>query len=79
MIKKSTDHYKANTFRHNKDYFEANKIKPDYKQVEVLEKFVSDRGKISPRSRTGLSAKNQKRLAIAVKRARHLALLPFVA
>lgn len=61
------------------DYFITNKIRPDYKEVEVLKKFVSDRGKIMPRSRTGLTARNQKRLAIAVKRARYLGLLPFVA
>lgn len=49
----------------------------DYKQVEVLRRFVSDEGKIRPRRQTGICAKHQRELAQAVKRARHLALLPF--
>lgn len=53
------------------------KIVFDYKDPEILGKFVSDRGKIIGRSRTGLSAKQQRRLAKAVKRARYLGLLPF--
>ncbi len=52
---------------------------PDYKKPEELLPFLSDRGKIIPKSRSGLTAKTQRRLTIAVKRARHLALLPFVA
>jgi len=51
----------------------------DYKDVDLLQRFVSDRGKIRPRRQTGTCAKHQRRLAIAVKRARHIALLPFVA
>jgi small subunit ribosomal protein S18 len=51
----------------------------DYKQPERLRRFVSDRGKIKPRRRTGTCAKHQRRLAVAIKRARHLALLPYVA
>lgn len=50
---------------------------PDYKSWEEMARFVSDRGKILPRSRTGICTKHQRQLAIAVKRARHLALLPF--
>ena len=50
---------------------------PDYKNYEVLDKFMSDRAKISGRDRSGLCAKHQRQLAAAVKRARHLALLPF--
>ena len=60
------------------DWFADNKKLPDYKEVVVLQRFVSDRGKILPRSRTGLSAKNQRLLTRAVKYARHLALLPFI-
>jgi small subunit ribosomal protein S18 len=51
---------------------------PNYADVASLQKFVSDRGKIIVRTRSGLCAKHQRRLATAVKHARHLALLPFV-
>ena len=51
----------------------------DYKDVETLCKFITDRGKIIPRRISGVSAQNQKKLALAIKRARHVALLPFVA
>jgi small subunit ribosomal protein S18 len=50
----------------------------DYKDIELLRRFVTERGKISPRRNTGTSAKYQRMLATAVKRARHLALLPYV-
>ncbi len=56
-----------------------NKDVIDYKDVGLLERHISDRGKIRPRRQTGTCAKHQRRLAIAVKRARHIALLPFVA
>ncbi len=60
-------------------YFTQNKIEHiDFKDVDLLKKFVTDRGKILPRRVTGTSAKYQRKLAIAVKRARHMALLPFV-
>lgn len=49
----------------------------DYKQVEVLRRYISDEGKIRPRRQTGACAKHQRELARAIKRARHLALLPF--
>jgi small subunit ribosomal protein S18 len=51
----------------------------DYKDVETLTKFITERGKILPRRITGVSALFQKRLTSAIKRARHMALLPFVA
>ena len=51
----------------------------DYKSVEILRRYVSDRGKIRPRRQTGVCAKHQRRLSVAIKRARHMALLPFVA
>lgn len=61
-------------------YFTANKItKIDYKDVDLLKRFVSDRGKILPRRVTGTSAKYQRELTVAIKRARHMALLPFSA
>ena len=51
----------------------------DYKDVAILRPYISDRGKISPRRKSGACAKHQRALTTAVKRARHLALLPFVA
>ncbi|MEN9227915.1 MAG: 30S ribosomal protein S18 [Gloeomargarita sp. GMQP_bins_120] len=57
-------------------------IKPsdpiDYKDVDLLRKFISDQGKILPRRVTGLTAKQQRQITRAIKRARILALLPFV-
>ena len=59
--------------------FCAGKIQAiDYKDPEKLHGFISDRGKIAPRRRTGTCAKHQRILATAIKRARHLALLPYV-
>jgi small subunit ribosomal protein S18 len=49
----------------------------DYKKPAMLRRYISDRGKIEPRRRTGTCAKHQRALATAVKRARHLALLPY--
>jgi small subunit ribosomal protein S18 len=49
-----------------------------YKNVDLLQRYLSERGKIRPRRQTGLCARDQRRLAQAIKRARHLALLPFV-
>ena len=51
----------------------------DYRNERLMRKFVSDRGKILPRRITGISAFYQRRVTAAIKRARHLALLPFVA
>jgi len=50
----------------------------DYKQTDLLRRYVMERGKIRPRRQTGTCAKHQRILAVAVKRARHLALLAFV-
>ncbi len=61
-------------------YFTKNKITYiDYKDVDLLKRFVSANGKIIPRRVTGTSAKYQRMLATAIKRAREMALLPFVA
>jgi len=49
----------------------------DYKDVEKLRKYISERGKIMPRRVTGNCAKHQRQLTTAVKRARHMALLPY--
>lgn len=51
----------------------------DYKDMNTLTKFITERGKILPRRITGVSAHHQKLLNNAIKRARHMALLPFVA
>jgi small subunit ribosomal protein S18 len=51
----------------------------DYKDVEALKRFINEQGKILPRRITGVSARFQRQLTRSVKRARHLALLPFVA
>ena len=50
----------------------------DYKDIRTLEKFVTERGKIMPRRMSGMCAKHQRDLAIAIKRARTVALLPYV-
>ena len=50
----------------------------NYKEAEKLRDYISDRGKIEPRRRTGTCAKHQRVLTRAIKRARHLALLPYV-
>lgn len=50
----------------------------DYKDVNTLMKFITEKGKILPRRITGVSAYHQKQLAEAIKRARYIALLPFV-
>jgi small subunit ribosomal protein S18 len=61
------------------NYFLANNIKHiDYKDTEILKKFLNPNGKILAHKRTGITAKNQRQLTIAVKRARFLGLLPFV-
>ena len=50
----------------------------DYKDVNLLKKYVSERGKILPRRITGNCAKHQRELTVAIKRARHVALIPYV-
>lgn len=60
--------------------FLKNRIKyVDYKDAEFLKKFLNEQGKILPRRITGTSVKFQRKVATAVKRARHLGLLPYVA
>lgn len=56
----------------------ANAPKIDYKDVNLLQRYVSERGKIVPSRITAVSAKKQRELAKAIKRARFLALLPYV-
>jgi small subunit ribosomal protein S18 len=49
----------------------------DYKKVDLLKRYITDDGKIRPRRQTGACAKHQREVAAAIKRARHIALLPF--
>ena len=51
----------------------------DYKDTKTLQRYINVYGQIEPSSKTGLSTKQQRQLSTAIKRARHLALLPFVA
>ena len=61
-----------------KCYYHEKKKEPTFSDTEELSKFLTDRGKILPSMRSGLCAKHQKRVAKAIKQARHLALLPFI-
>ena len=66
--------------RRKVDFIAANHIDyVDYKDVDLLKRFIAERGKILPRRVTGTSAKNQRKVANAIKRARIMGLLPFVA
>jgi small subunit ribosomal protein S18 len=59
--------------------FTQNKITYiDFKDVKLLQKFITEQGRIIPKRITGTSSKYQRQLSIAIKRARHMALLPFV-
>ena len=59
--------------------FRKNRIRYiDYKDPEFLKKFLNEQGKIIPRRLTGTSLKFQRKIAVAIKRARHLAMLPYV-
>jgi small subunit ribosomal protein S18 len=59
--------------------FTENNIKYiDYKDVKLLQRYVTEQGKIIPKRITGTSAKYQRQLSVAIKRARHMALLPYV-
>ena len=51
----------------------------NYKNVDLLRRFITEQGKILPRRLTGTSLKYQRKVAVAVKRARHIALMPYVA
>jgi small subunit ribosomal protein S18 len=70
----------------NKRYFRRKKVcflytekidHIDYKDIELLKRFITERGKIIPRRISGASAQDQRRLRTAIKRARNIALLPF--
>jgi len=62
------------------DYFSSNNIKYiDYKDIELLRRFLAPNARMLPRRRTGVSTKNQRKLSLAVKRARFMGLLPYIA
>ena len=62
------------------DYFSANNIKHvDFKDVEILRKFMNPNARIQSRKKSGLSAKNQRKVSLAIKQARFMGLLPYVA
>lgn len=64
--------------RLRKDPFKEGKLKmPNHRDVATLTRFVTERGKITPRRRTGVSAKNQRQLKQMIKRARTFGLLPY--
>ena len=66
-------------FRKKVCRFCANKAKIDYKDADALRRYMTERGKILPRRITGTCAKHQREVAKAIKRARAISLLPFVA
>ncbi|BDU49607.1 30S ribosomal protein S18 [Haliovirga abyssi] len=59
------------------DFCKNKKAKIDYKNVDMLKRYLSDKGKISPARVTGACAKHQRALTQAIKRARNIALLPY--
>ena len=60
-------------------FFTAHHIEHiDYKDVEILKKFINPNGRMISRRRTGVTAKNQRALAMAIKRARFMGLLPYI-
>lgn len=65
-------------FRKKVCRFCANKAKIDYKDADALRRFTTERGKILPRRITGTCAKHQRRLALEIRRARAICLLPFI-
>ena len=76
-FRSNANSYDRNAVRPKRiDEFAATGTIPDYKDHEKLRRYVNPQGKILPRRRSGLNAKNQRLLARAIKRARHLALLP---
>lgn len=62
------------------DYFSSNNIKHiDYKDIDLLKRFLAPSARMMSRSRTDVTAKNQRKLSLAIKRARFMGLLPYIA
>jgi len=66
-------YYKKKTCK----FCEDKTLKIDYKEPEILKEFITERGKILPRRITGVCSRHQRKLSVAIKKARILALLPF--
>ncbi|MBI2018568.1 30S ribosomal protein S18 [Candidatus Daviesbacteria bacterium] len=64
-------------FCQNERSSSSNKIFPAYTDIATLKRYISDRGKIVPRARSGVCSKHQRQVTKGIKHARHLALLPF--
>lgn len=73
-----SSHKNRSFYRKRVCRFCSQKIKIDYKDADALRRFITERGKILPRRITGTCAKHQRKLALEIKRARALALLPYV-
>ncbi|MDP1879856.1 MAG: 30S ribosomal protein S18 [Parachlamydiaceae bacterium] len=79
-VKSAPEYFDSRSKKRKRCPFTAAGIREiDYKDTETLYKFITERGKILPRRITGVSCYHQKKLTAAIKRARHVALLPFVA
>jgi small subunit ribosomal protein S18 len=84
-MRKTRDKFKKKTskrmvFRKKECRFCVEKLPPaDYKDISLLQKYITERGKIASRRASGTCARHQRRVAQAIKRARMLSLLPFVA
>ncbi len=62
------------------DYYKSNQIKHiDYKDIDILKKFLNQNARMLSRRKSGLTAKNQREFGTAIKRSRYMALLPYVA
>jgi small subunit ribosomal protein S18 len=78
MAKKKKKTQKKQVFKIDRDCIYCEKGEdPHYKDYRALRKFMSDRARIYGKMRTGLCTKHQRRMTVAIKRARHLGLLPF--
>lgn len=79
MAKKHITRQKRKIVSPKSCYYCTEKKEPSFSDVGSLQKFVTERGKIVARTRSGLCAKHQRNTTTAIKHARHLALMPFVA
>ncbi|OGG27015.1 30S ribosomal protein S18 [Candidatus Gottesmanbacteria bacterium RIFCSPLOWO2_01_FULL_39_12b] len=77
-MRKIIRNFKRRIQRPKECFFCKQKLEPDYKEIEALKHFLSERGKITPRMHNGICRKHQKKLMKSIKRARFLALLPFI-
>ena len=78
MAKKTTRRRIQKNIAPKKCYFDIENKEVSLEDIPTLRKFLTERGKIIPRSRSGLCAKHQRHLTTTIKHARHLGLLPFI-